>query len=376
MIPSTRGLDSYQILRQIASGPNGDVFKCRAPGTGELCVVKRTEAEKVDLRAQEHLASLSLPNIATPTRIWTEGDFVCEELPYIGGTRLSAAVPASVGGLRGALLTGFFSQMERALGALHAADLVHRDIHPDNIYLSVSEADAEPTAAERASDWESEKIGLSREDREAFQQLDDAAPLRRIVFVLVDCTFATHAGGVAEVTPVMHDSFTPLEQILGQPSAASDFYAFGATLFYLITGAEVPSYRDRTSETIRLHPVNTRTGQSFDGVLESLLSRDPSARRLDMFGLRSSMGPGDCGTLALSDGSFLIANTFDAYSRVVSRREALEMHNEGAAGSKSWLDSHQSYKDSTDDYGRRQYESDERRYAEHLYWVRTLSSLK
>jgi serine/threonine protein kinase len=372
-IPRHR-LDAYEILHQISAGPNGYVFKCRVPQTGAICVVKRTDAEKVDLRAQEHLASLSLPNIATPRRVWTEGDFVCEELPYVGGTRLSDAVPASIGGIRGSLLENFFSQMQKALKPLHEVGLVHRDIHPDNIYLCVSNPDDETDNELGDLGFESDEIGLRREYREPNRMLRNAGELRRVAFVLVDCTFAIHESGGVPVPPVMHDSFTPLEQILGLPTAASDLYALGATLYYVITGSEMASYRDRTSDSIRLHPVDTRTGQDFDIVLEALLARSASARRFDHSIRRSSMGSRDCGTLALSDGQFCIANSISAYSRVISRSDALALHIAAEARAKEWLESHRGNQNSVDEYERRLYESNERNHVEHAYWVRTLTN--
>jgi len=368
------GLDAYEILRQISAGPNGYVFKCRAPQTGAICVVKRTDAEMVDLRAQEHLSSLSLPNIAVPTRVWTERDFVFEELPYVGGTRLSDAVPASIGGIRGSLLETFFRQMQMALTPLHEAGLVHRDIHPDNIYLCVSDPDEEQNNEFDDLGFESDSIGLLREIRESNQQLRNTGDQRDVAFVLVDCTFAIHESGGVPVPPVMHDSFTPLEQILGLPTAASDLYALGATLYYVITGTELPSYRDRTSDSIRLHPVQTVTSQDFDFVLEALLARSASARRFERSLRRSSMGSHDWGTLALSNGKFLVANSISAYSRVVSRSEALEMHTAAEADIKEWLESHRGNQNSVDEYERRLYEVHEREHAEYAYWVRTLAN--
>ena len=86
------------------------------------------------------------------------------------------------------------------------------------------------------------------------------------------------------------------------------------------------------------------------------------------------MGSHDCGTLALSGGDFLIANSISAYSRVVSHSKALEMHIREERRAMDWLESHRGNQDSADDYERRLYESNQRDHLEHAYWVRTLTN--
>ncbi len=94
----------YERLHTIHEGRYSRVVKCRKKDTLEICVLKETSADHISINALSRLRDLQCSNVATPTRIWTEGSRVFEELPYVGGTRLSKAIAPRIGGLTGVYL--------------------------------------------------------------------------------------------------------------------------------------------------------------------------------------------------------------------------------------------------------------------------------
>ena len=226
--------ERYEILHRIYEGRYSRVLKCRRRDTGTICVVKDTEAGLVSLNTLYLLKDLNCPNIAAPRQIWVDGARVFEELPYLGGIRLSNAIAPGIGGLTGSVLESFCNQFEKILYRLGKAGIVHRDIHPDNIYMVIVKKSGFSSRAFTENiipSWDYEGFGDS---------LDGFL----IAWVLVDCTFATlftQAGS----SHFSHGTYTPEEQILSAAVPASDLYAYGATLYYGITGTEIPSYQTR-----------------------------------------------------------------------------------------------------------------------------------
>lgn len=364
---SDAGMDRYSIIRKLSTAPYGEVYKCRMADTGELCVVKCTRSSMVSMTAQRALLRIEQPSIATARRIWQEGDSVFEELPYVGGTRLSDAIPRGIGGLRGILLPTFYEQIGEVLRALHKEGLIHRDIHPENIFLTlkgVSNPDDGPpfsypigTIGVRPS----EKAMFAGSDREAY-----FSDLLRLTFVLVDNTFVTHVSDGANMQPVMHGAYTPTEQALGAPTFASDYYALGATLFYSVTGTELPSQRERISDSVTCYPVLDGLGYSgFDKMLEGLLRCNPSARRFEPPLCLHTLLASDCGTLELRDGTFLIGNSFSTHCRCLSRAAALKFHIAAENSCREWL--------TEKTHTRERREVYERLLEEHIFWSSRLA---
>ena len=131
-------LPGYEIIRVVHQGHYSRVYKVRSLLTREVCIVKRTERKRVSVKAIETLMTLRHPCIVSPQRFWQRDGFVYEELPYLIGTRLSDAVVRNVGGLAGHILVIFHCQIAGALAEMHRVGMIHRDIHPDNIFVHLS----------------------------------------------------------------------------------------------------------------------------------------------------------------------------------------------------------------------------------------------
>lgn len=125
---------------------------------------------------------------------------------FVAGRTLKAVL-AEEGPLPPAVVVEIGCQTLAALAAAHAEGIVHRDIKLDNLMLA---GDLHPPSV-RLLDFGVAKL-----------RQGDA-----------DASDLTHAGGTLG-TP----AYMAPEQIRGEPEPASDLYAVGVTLFYLLTGAK------------------------------------------------------------------------------------------------------------------------------------------
>lgn len=307
-------LEQYEIMRTIHEGHYGRVYKCRVKATGEVCIIKSTIRERVSWEALERLRSSSIPNLAKPRAIWDDGRNVFEVLPYVGGIRLSQAVTPGIGELSGFVLETCHEQLMETLSAMHAAGVVHRDVHPENVYM-VIERDpgpgVRPSVSARTT-WKSNDFGTQ------------FVPFR-IAWVLVDCSFACLADVPSPVS-FRHGTYTPGEQEVGNPSPASDMYALGATIYYCITGEELPSYRQRQKnpDLPARFPSGGHPSVRFADHLERLVSLDPDQRpKADVRLHGDTVAEGFTGVLRVSDDVLLLCNHFDSFSRLANRRESI-----------------------------------------------------
>src|SRR5256885_9870462 len=142
LLPAGTRLDEYRILAPLGRGGMGTVYKARDDSLGREAAIKIVSPEFMsDPRRVERFtrearaaARVAHPNIVTVYRVSE-----VRGLPYIvlelmtGGTlhdrlRATGTIP-----WREAL--GLMAPIARALGAIHRAGLVHRDLKPGNILL-------------------------------------------------------------------------------------------------------------------------------------------------------------------------------------------------------------------------------------------------
>jgi serine/threonine protein kinase len=310
----------YELIHPISEGRYSRVLKCRRRDSGEICIVKDTEAGRISLNTLYALRDLNCPNLAAPRQIWVDGVRVFEELPYVGGVRLSTAIAPQIGGLTGSVLESFCGQLETTLNCLHKADIVHRDIHPDNIYMVIVKRSgfSGPEFSERMMPaWNYDGFG-SGED--GFL----------IAWVLVDCTFATLSSEAAN-SHFSHGPYTPEEQVLTAALPESDLYAYGATIYYGITGTEVPAFQTRRlmPGALTVYPEGGHTGRNFPGYLRQLLSLNPADRSgADPDMRQDTVAPFYQGTLQVSKTVFVRCSSADSATRLVAGRDALRAYQD------------------------------------------------
>jgi transcriptional regulator with GAF, ATPase, and Fis domain/tetratricopeptide (TPR) repeat protein len=136
----------YRVLRPIGGGAQGAVFLAedtRAGEGGDQVALKGVAEEQRQalLGEFERLSSLSHPGIARVLALHTS-DLVIGELPkgslyfaseFIDGRALADDVLDCAGLAKVDLVLRIAAQLASALSHLHAHDLVHNDIKPDNI---------------------------------------------------------------------------------------------------------------------------------------------------------------------------------------------------------------------------------------------------
>jgi serine/threonine protein kinase len=310
-------LAGYDVVKEIQIGNVGRVLKCRIHATGETCVVKETDVEHASRRALAALAELRCPNIAAARRVWETERAVYEELPYVGGVPVQALVAPGMGGLSGSLLQSFHRQVELTLGRLHAAGIIHRDIHPANIYAVFKR----PAEMARMGENEVERTWL-------FDAFGGGQEAFLLAWVIVDCTFAAFVNDAAQ-SAYRHGAFTPEEQELGAATTASDMYAFGATLYYGITGTEPPSAQNRRLDPraqLELPPW-VRESNRFLHHVDRLLSLRPEERpAADPTRDEGSIASFYSGTVEFPGEGVILVDSFPRATRLVDRPTALEFH--------------------------------------------------
>jgi serine/threonine protein kinase len=176
---------------------------------GNHCVVKSTRRSLVDYEALEMLVGRDLHSsfqgtsvsIATPEKLWVEGNDVCELYPFLDGITLYEAILRNRYRLKGSYLGLIFDRSVRVLAQLHDLGILHRDVNPMNMFLT-GNGD----------------------------------------IILLDPSFACRMDH--QTTPVENPAFSAPEQISRQAVPQSDFYSLAATTYFLANDQGVSEMAD------------------------------------------------------------------------------------------------------------------------------------
>jgi hypothetical protein len=250
----------YRLIRRIGAGAMGVVWQGHDERLDRQVAVKRlllrpdlppdkaAEALARCLREGRIAARLHHPNAITVFDVVDEDDMPHLVMEYLPSRSLAKAIEED-GPLAPDAAAAIGTQVATALTAAHEAGIVHRDITPANILLgedgSVKLAD----------------FGISRAEDDIG---DDAAATRTGRF----------AGTPAYLAP---------EVALGtSPTAASDVFSLGATLYTAVEGTS--PFGDAPNVFALLHAAAggeihppQRSGPLTDALL-ALLTADPNAR--------------------------------------------------------------------------------------------------
>lgn len=175
------------------------------PTTGSSIQVERYR-EKF-LKEARTLASLDHPNIVSVIDVFEENGTVYYSMPYLPGGSLKGLINKK-GPLSESEALRFAGQIAEALKYMHQErHICHYDVKPDNVLLD-----------------------------------------RKGNAVLIDFGISKNydaQGNETSTTPVgMSEGYAPLEQyqqMVNEFSPASDVYALGATLYFMVTGTKPPT---------------------------------------------------------------------------------------------------------------------------------------
>ena len=231
-LPVGTMLGNYNIRKVIGSGSFGITYLAQEEITDKLIVIKENYPAEISFRDMTSLmvgpsgesrkeayewaltrfldeakilSRLSHPNIVPILAAFKALGTAYYVMPHVEGTELHKAAPDSRN-ITAEWLLPVLEKILSALGYLHAQGLIHRDIKPNNILMN---ATGEPILID---------FGTAR--------------------ALESTRSHTHIG-----TP----GFMPFEQLSGKGKRGpwTDFYALGATCYYLITGELPPHSVDR-----------------------------------------------------------------------------------------------------------------------------------
>ncbi|GGT87667.1 serine/threonine-protein kinase [Streptomyces lateritius] len=246
-----RTIGGYRLLGRLGSGGMGRVYLARNEG-GRTVAVKIVHPH---LSLDEQFRARFRREVEAARRVggrWTapvldadpEADVPWVATGYVAGPTLDRAV-GTVGPLPEQAVRALGAGLAEALAGVHALGLVHRDVKPSNVLLTLD--------GPRLIDF-----GIAR---------------------AIEGTASLTSTGVSVGSP----GYMAPEQILGQgATAAADVFSLGAVLAYAATGA--PPFRGDTSATLLYKVVHEEPelDAGLRGELREMvagcLSKGPAAR--------------------------------------------------------------------------------------------------
>jgi serine/threonine-protein kinase len=213
----------YRIVSLIARGGMGDVYRAtdvrlrRDVALKLLSETRTGDPLRVERFMQEAqvTASLDHPNIVRIFDVGHYGDRAFFVAELLDGETLGARIARST--LPSAEAARIAADVARGLAAAHAAGLVHRDLKPDNIFLTRS-------GATKILDFGIAKLSEDQPGQRGFSTLTGIV-----------------VGTAGYLAP---------EQIRGEPvDARADLFALGVVLFEMLTGKRAFG-RDHVVDTL------------------------------------------------------------------------------------------------------------------------------
>jgi len=221
-----------------------------------LCILKQvkesvksdTDLKKLEEEARR-MAKLSHPNVAMILDHFVEGEYYFLVVERISGKTLSEVFGEHHGRLSEEEVVNWAVSICDVVSYIHQQGIIHRDISPDNIMLTV----------------------------EGSIKFVDFGTLRELRYITTRGTAGMGKYG-----------YTPPEQWQGKPVPQSDIFALGATIYYLLTGnlplskeylsGQGPQSEDFSPNFPRIRTRNPNVSMELEAVLQKALQLDINAR--------------------------------------------------------------------------------------------------
>ncbi len=246
--------DRYEILEKIGSGGMSDVYKAKCHKLNRLVAIKVLKSEfcadagfvanfKMEAQAA---AGLSHPNIVNVYDVVDDGDIHYIVMELIEGITLKHYI-AKKGRLDNKEAIGIAIQIAQGMMAAHESHIIHRDIKPQNIIISMD-------GKVKVADFGIAKA-MSRQTKNA------------------DAIGSVH--------------YIPPEQASGSISdARSDIYSFGITLYEMVTGtlpfdgtdAESVAIAHMEQELMPPSRINSKVAPGLEKIILKCTRKNPDER--------------------------------------------------------------------------------------------------
>jgi eukaryotic-like serine/threonine-protein kinase len=205
------------------------------------------------LREARAAASVRHPNVASVFHLGRTGENYFYAMEFVEGETLDSLIKRS-GRLKAKLALEIATQVAAGLAAVHEQNLVHRDIKPGNIMVSL------------------------KDDGSITAKIIDLGLAKAVTEPSLQTAISTPGGFVG--TP----EFASPEQFAGLAlDTRSDLYSLGVTLWEMVTGRT--PFRGTPSEVMYQHQHTPLPLEELEGVpqplvvlLEVLLEKDPGRR--------------------------------------------------------------------------------------------------
>src|SRR6266568_6776319 len=270
-ISSNTIIGDYSVLSKIGEGGMGEVYRARDAKLGRDVAIKvlpaslSENADRLNRFEQEAQAAgaLNHPNILSIYHIGTHdgAPYIVSELLEGETLRERLGAHASSVPLPQRKAIDYALQIARGLAAAHEKGIVHRDIKPDNIFITND-------GRVKILDF-----GLAKLTGASETQSQTEIPTRR-----VDTDPGTVMGTMGYMSP---------EQLKGQPADhRSDIFSFGAILYEMLTGKRAfrgDSMAETMSAILRedppdLYETNKTVSPALERVVHHCLEKNPSER--------------------------------------------------------------------------------------------------
>src|SRR2546421_5358860 len=256
-------IGGYRVDELISRGGMGAVYRATHLALNRVYALKvlapdlaGDEQFRERFRREMRIAgSLNHPNVVGIHYAGEQEGLLFLVMDFIAGTDLREVI-AKCGALDPSRTSELVGQLSSALDAAHQRGLVHRDVKPANILLTVRDGQEHSYLTD---------FGLAKK----YDTVSGVGGLTAI---------GTVVGTVDYMAP---------EQITGaHTDARTDIYALGCVFFQMLTG-QVPYDRDNSVATLYAHvhepppPVTDALAEinpAFGGVIEKAMAKDPADR--------------------------------------------------------------------------------------------------
>ena len=267
-LPNGTVLGNYEIEAPIGAGGMGEVYKARDTRLDRIVAIKvlpqhlaeNDQTRQRFAREAKAISALSHPNICTLYDIGKEDGIYFLVMEYIEGETLAARLEQGALDKDAVLKTAI--EIANALDAAHRQGFIHRDLKPGNIMLTRSGA--------KLLDF-----GLARPTAQEVNETD----------LTISPTVSqplTEEGAIVGTFQYM----APEQLEGGEPDARTDIFAFGATVYEMVTGQKAFSGKTQASliasilkeEPRPIAQLQPMTPPALDRVVTRCLAKDPDDR--------------------------------------------------------------------------------------------------